>query len=77
MRVSDREDGAYLACGYTERSDQSCRRRLLRVSAGEERKMSVSICIYSNVRETLIYKANAQQCIFKYPSNNIVTRFLI
>lgn len=28
-------DGAYLACEYTEQFDQSCHRRLLRVSAGE------------------------------------------
>lgn len=27
-------DGAYLACEYTEQFDQSCHRRLLRVSAG-------------------------------------------
>lgn len=48
VRALGREDGAYLACEYTERFDQSCHRRLLRVSAGEEMQTNVSICIYSN-----------------------------
>ncbi len=65
VRALGREDDAYLACEYTERFDPSCHRRLLRVSAGEEMQTNVSICISSNTREKLIYKPNAQQCIFK------------
>jgi len=57
VRVLDREDGAYLACEYTERFDQSCHRRLLRVSVGEEMQMNISICIYSNTWEKTNIKA--------------------